>query len=567
MEIFKLFGSILVDTDQADKSISKTDDKALDLGKTLSKGAQAAGAFGLALAGGAAAAGTAMLAVANDTAAAADEIDKASIRMGVSAEYFQELKYAAEASGVEMSTFEKAAKKLEGTDLNFDDAMASIYALGTEEERAAKAAELFGDSIAYTMAPMLEMSGEDMDAMTQRAHELGLVMSGDDVKAGVAFGDTMADITKSLKALGTQLGAALMPMVQKFADMVLKFLPSLQSIMDKLIPVVVDLAEAILPPLMDLIEQILPVALDLITELIPFVSEIIGELLPVLVTLLQMILPPLMEIVSTILPILMTLLDALMPVINMALTLLQPILNLVLSLISPLLEIVSSILDPITKLLDGLVKGPLAKLTPVLEGLSEIMSGVLGTSLEFIMAKIDLMVSVFNGVIDFITNIFQGNWEGAWNAVVDTFGNIFQGIINVAKVPINAVIKMINKAIDGINGIKIPDWVPGVGGANLNLPNIPLLAHGGVVDAPGVALVGDAGPELLELPKGAKVHPLNNASIDYDKMTISFIRALREVAPELATTVRVEGNTDRIVDVLVEENQKAILSQGRALFA
>ena len=126
MEIFKLFGSILVDTDQAEKSIQKTDDKALNLGKSLAKGAETAGKFGLTLAGGAAAAGTAMLAVANDTAKTADEIDKASIRMGISAESFQELRYAAEQSGVGIGDLEKAAKKLEGTDMNLDQAMEQI---------------------------------------------------------------------------------------------------------------------------------------------------------------------------------------------------------------------------------------------------------------------------------------------------------------------------------------------------------------------------------------------------------------------------------------------------------
>ena len=163
MEIFKLFGSILVDSEQAEKSIQKTDDKALDLGKTLSNGAKKAGEFGLAVAGGAVAAGTAMLAVANDTAKTADEIDKASIRMGISAESFQELKYAAEQSGVSVGDLEKAAKKLEGTDLSLDEAMDQIMALGTAEERSAKAAELFGDAVAYNMAPMLEMSGAEMD--------------------------------------------------------------------------------------------------------------------------------------------------------------------------------------------------------------------------------------------------------------------------------------------------------------------------------------------------------------------------------------------------------------------
>jgi hypothetical protein len=566
MEIFKLFGSILVDSEQAEKSIQKTDDKALDLGKTLSNGAKKAGEFGLAVAGGAVAAGTAMLAVANDTAKTADEIDKASIRMGISAESFQELKYAAEQSGVEVSTLEKAAKKLEGTDLNMDEAMEQIMALGTAEERSAKAAELFGDAIAYNMAPMLEMSGEEMDAMKQRANDLGLVMSGDDVKAGVKFGDTMADITKSLKALGTQVGSAIMPIVQKFADMILQFLPKIQGMMDQLIPVIIALADAVLPPLMDLIEQILPVVLDLITQIMPFLSELISAVMPIIVELIQTLLPMLMDIIGPLLPVVVELLQALMPLLELAMSILKPILDLVVSLISPLMDIISNILTPITGLIDGLVKGPLSKLTPVLEGLAKILSGVLGTAFEFIMAKVDLVVSVFSGLLDFISNIFQGNWEGAWQAVVDTFGKVFEGIVNVAKVPINAIIKMLNSAIDGINSIKIPDWVPGVGGKNLNIQKIPLLAKGGEVDESGLAIVGERGPELLNLPQGASVHPLSS-QIDYGKLTDAFVQALRMVAPEMATNVRIEGNTDRIVDVLLEENEKSIYSTGRALFA
>lgn len=566
MEIFKLFGSILVDTDKAENSIQKTDEKALDLGKTLSKGAETAGKFGLAVAGGAVAAGSAMLAVANDTAKTADEIDKASIRMGVSAESFQELKYAAEQSGVEIGTLEKAAKKLEGTGLNVDDAMSQIMALGTAEERAAKASELFGDSIAYTLSPLIEQSGEDFDGLKQRANDLGLVMSGDDVKAGVKFGDTMADIKKSLDALKNSLGSALMPIVQKFADMILQFLPKIQSIMDNLIPVVVALADAVLPPLMDLIEQILPVVLDLITQIMPFLSELISAVMPVIVQLIQTLLPMLMDIIGPLLPVVVELLQALMPLLELAMSILTPILNLVISLISPLMDIITNILTPITGLIDGLVKGPLAKLTPVLEGLANILSGVLGTAFEFIMAKVDLVVSVFSGLLDFISNIFQGNWEGAWQAVVDTFGNVFEGIVNIAKVPINAIIKMLNSAIDGLNSIKIPDWVPGVGGKNLNISKIPMLAEGGVVDQGGVAMVGEAGPELLSLPRGASVTPLSGG-IDYDRLLGVFVAALREVAPEMAANVRIEGNRDALVDIMIEENNKSINSTGRALFA
>lgn len=568
MEIFKLFGSILVDTDKAEKSIQKTDDDALNLGKTLAAGAKKAGEFGMAIATGAAAAGTAILGVANDAATVADEVDKASIRMGVSAEYFQELRYAAESSGVAVSDMEKAAKKLEGTDLNLDEAMAQIYAFGTEEERAAQAAEVFGESIAYSMAPMLQMSGEEFDGMRARANELGLVISNDAVKAGVVFGDTMADIAKSLKALVTQIGAAVMPTVQKFADMILKFLPTVQSIMDKLIPVIVELADAAMPPLMDMIEQILPVMLNLVQEIMPFLSDLISAVLPIMIHILIMIMPYLSEIISTVLPIMVELLKILTPVLDMIFTILSPLLQLVLSLITPLLSIINDILTPIIKLLDSLIKGRLSILVSVLEDIAKVVTGVFKTALDVIMFEIDTVIYIFQDFIDFISKIFAGDWEAAWNDVVNTFSIIFGGIVDVAKVPINAIIKMLNSAIDGINKIKIPDWVPGLGGKNLNLQKIPLLAKGGVADEDGMAMVGEAGPELLHLPQGASVHPLsgNNALIDYDKLGAAFLKALQTAAPEFATNIRVEGNKDNLVEILMEENEKSIYSTGRPLF-
>jgi phage-related protein len=284
-----------------------------------------------------------------------------------------------------------------------------------------------------------------------------------------------------------------------------------------------------------------------------------------------MLLPYLVDIISQLLPVAVRLLQALMPILEVAFKLLEPILNLVLSLIDPLLNIITGILTPISALLSSLIapNGPLTKLTPVLQGLADLLTGVLGTSLEFIFAKIDVMITVFQGLIDFISKIFVGDWEGAWETVVDTFGSVFEGIVNVAKVPINAIIKMLNSAIDGINSIKIPDWVPGVGGSNLNLKKLPLLAKGGVADEQGMAIVGDAGPELLSLPAGASVHPLTgqNALIDYDKLGAAIVMALKIVAPEFATNVRIEGNMDGIVEALVEENQKSIISSGRALFA
>ncbi|MCR5811172.1 MAG: hypothetical protein K6G34_07225, partial [Lachnospiraceae bacterium] len=185
MDIFKLVGSVFIDTNEAENSLSKVDDKAEGTGKKI---ANMAGTFGKAALGiGAAAvgAGAAVLGMANNAAATADAIDKGSIRMGVSKTAYQELQYAAGQCGVEMSTLEKASKKLEGTDMNFDEAITQIMALGTEEERSAAAAELFGDTVAYQLSPILAGSAEDFQGLRDHASELGIVMSDDAVTAGV----------------------------------------------------------------------------------------------------------------------------------------------------------------------------------------------------------------------------------------------------------------------------------------------------------------------------------------------------------------------------------------------
>ncbi|MFW3577791.1 phage tail tape measure protein [Vagococcus fluvialis] len=117
---------------------------------------------------------------------------------------------------------------------------------------------------------------------------------------------------------------------------------------------------------------------------------------------------------------------------------------------------------------------------------------------------------IFTGFIDFITGIFTGNWKKAWQGVVDIFGGIFDGIVAVAKFPINNMITLINGFIRGLSKIKIPKWVPGVGGKGINISEIPYLAKGGHL-INGQAIVGEAGPELLSTSNGkTTVTPLSD---------------------------------------------------------
>lgn len=133
---------------------------------------------------------------------------------------------------------------------------------------------------------------------------------------------------------------------------------------------------------------------------------------------------------------------------------------------------ISNVLAPVFKYVFN------SSIVPTIERAFMFIAGLWNNSLK----------PIFKGIIDFITGVFSGDWGKAWNGIVQTLSGIFGGIIEVVKVPINAVIGLINSAIDGINSISvnIPDWVPAVGGKTfgVNLPSINYLENGGILTQP-----------------------------------------------------------------------------------
>lgn len=155
-------------------------------------------------------------------------------------------------------------------------------------------------------------------------------------------------------------------------------------------------------------------------------------------------------------------------------------------LVNGALEIYNNVVEPILSWL-------LEKLSPAFAYIGGIISGVFGTAVAFISDSVKSAFKILNGIIDFITGVFTGNWKKAWNGVKNIFKGIIDGLANIFKTPINFIIDGINAFIKGLNKIKIPDWVPVVGGKGFNINTIPKLAQGGYARAnnPQLAIVGD----------------------------------------------------------------------------
>ena len=114
---------------------------------------------------------------------------------------------------------------------------------------------------------------------------------------------------------------------------------------------------------------------------------------------------------------------------------------------------------------------------------------------------------MLEGIISFIDGVFKGDWEQVWNSISDIFGGIWEGLQTLVKRPLNYIIDMINKVINGLNSLQVPDWVPLIGGKGINIPRIPKLWKGSNFTLEGPTLVGEQGPELVNMPRGASVMP------------------------------------------------------------
>lgn len=168
--------------------------------------------------------------------------------------------------------------------------------------------------------------------------------------------------------------------------------------------------------------------------------------------------------------------------------------DLVGSVINGALEIYNKFIHPIlTWLLD--------KLAPAWAFLSSTVIGIVGTIIGVISDLITGITKVLRGIIDFIVGVFTGNWRKAWDGVKSVFSGIWDALTGVVKGVINIIIDVLNGFVSGINkiGFDVPDWVPVIGGKRwgFNVPKIPKLAQGGIVDKPTYAMIGEAGTEAV----------------------------------------------------------------------
>jgi len=155
-----------------------------------------------------------------------------------------------------------------------------------------------------------------------------------------------------------------------------------------------------------------------------------------------------------------------------------------------------------------------AVLGPTFSAVFNFILDVVSTAIAAAIDIIDALVYVLKGVIKFLTGVFTGDWKKAWSGIADIFKGIWKGIETFVNTIINFIIDILNGMMSGfvsvINGIirginsigfTMPDWMGGYswtpGLQEFTAPQIPKLAEGGIVQAPTLAMIGEAGKEAV----------------------------------------------------------------------
>ena len=302
---------------------------------------------------------------------------------------------------------------------------------------------------------------------------------------GVAVFDTFAGVFQKVVAAAGQfvgfVNEHIVPVVEDILELlVTTVIPGIISGVQAAAPVVMEVFKAIadfiggiIPIIGDFIAGIMPVISEVITFIQTYVLPIVGEVFNFIV---QQVLPFIVQGIQQLGSIITTVLQAVLPVV-------QTVFTTIWNIIQPILTQI---------------------LTTVQAVLPQVLF-VFQTVFTTIGSVVQAATQIFQGLIQFITGVFTGNWGAAWEGVKSVFQGAWDGLKSIATGVINGIIGVINGAISALNSIKIPDWVPGVGGKGINIPTLPTFAKG-TKNTPDTFIAGEEGPELITNAPGMTVY-------------------------------------------------------------
>lgn len=301
---------------------------------------------------------------------------------------------------------------------------------------------------------------------------------------GVAVFDGFVSAFKTIQGIISQFVGFVTQHIVPVAELIFSV------IVTTVIPGIVNAVQAVMPTVMSIaqtVKMFIGQAAALIGEFVAGIMPVISEIISFLQANVFPVIGDIFNlIVNTVLPAvasgIQTVADTVISILSMLLPFIQTAVTNIWAVMQPILQTVISFIQFMMPTIEEIVSNVVNKISGIINGL----------------------MMVLQGIVQFITGVFTGNWSQAWEGVKNIFSGIFESLKSIAKGVVNGIISVLNTAIRGLNTVKIPEWIPGIGGKGINIPEIPQFAKG-TERTPDTFVAGENGPELITGAANRKV--------------------------------------------------------------
>lgn len=288
-----------------------------------------------------------------------------------------------------------------------------------------------------------------------------------------AVGEGLMSILGSVGEIaGTVFQTVILPVLSNLWDLwTTTIWPGLQDIF------------TLLQPILMTIGDMLVTGFDWLSKIAALIGDVLG---PIIDTVFEWLAPKISEIIDDI--------------------------KIVLTLIGEDFQRTWNIIKPIIDIIIDQVSDIFQEAGSQLERIWHIVE----TTFNLVKATVSRVIS---DIIQRVSGI-AGDISGAFWNVVSGVSNALSNVYDIVTAPFrdafNAIKRWWNNTVGGFS-FTVPSWIPGVGGKSFKIPK---LATGGDITTAGTVMVGEAGPELLSLPRGARVTPLSDAAPQGDTYSV-----------------------------------------------
>ena len=554
--------------DQSKRGLAKVTGSIDNAEKKTSKLGKAAGLAGAAV-GGIAVAGAAIAVnLVGDTVEAAKEIDNLAKVSQLGVEELQAMAAIAAKSGGNIEDVADASREMqlrltEATRLGSGPAIDALGLLGVSLDDIAKlkpdeqfalirdrlsevedpalrafaAEELLGGS-SERLAEFIDISADAFDKQTEAVKQSGRVMSEDMVEGNVAAGEALDGALGSVKGVISSLVSGLAPVLELVA-----------TLLNTVVVPAIQWLTSLLSPLIDLIVAGLTWALE--NVLLPAWEAVFGWAKGTFLPFFEKLGPKVGEIW-----------DAIVGFFSDAWTVIRQVWDVFAAAFGPIFSVYWTAISNVFKTVFELVKTVFGTAWNVIKGIWDVFAGLFTGDWGRVWDGVKgVFTAVWDGIVAAFGHVANG-LAAIWDGIKDKVGAVWDAIVGVVKGAVNVVIGFINRLIGAWNSIKLripevripkltlggqkigPLKIPKVtiGGGSFGgqtfgvpqLPKIPTLAEGGIVKAPTLALVGEAGPEaVVPLGRGGFGQPLTvRLELDGSRLGEAVISSVNQAARE-----------------------------------